>query len=115
MILPRAEAAEITEEKVKGYLLNPDHPDGVSKARFFVSMGFTAESWLVLAEAFRCLATATAVTKRIETDHGTKYIVDGKIETPSGRSPIVRTVWIIDRGREIARLVTAYPREQGDG
>jgi hypothetical protein len=114
MILPGAQPAEITEDKIKGYLLNPDHPDGATKARFFATMGFATETWLVLAEALRRLASATEVAKRIETGYGTKYIVDGLLETPSGRKPLVRTVWIVDRGREIARLVTAYPRDPGD-
>ena len=35
--------------------------------------------------------------------------LDGKIETPDGRCPIVRTIWIVDRGLESPRLVTAYP------
>jgi uncharacterized protein DUF6883 len=52
MFLPGAQAAEISEEKVNGYLLNADHPDGASKARFFATMGFTAGAWFVLAERF---------------------------------------------------------------
>jgi hypothetical protein len=114
MILPGAQVAEITEDKVKGYLLNADHPDGATKARFFATMGFTADAWIVFAEALRRLATAIEVAKCIETAYGTKYIVDGPLETPSGRMPVVRTVWIVDRGREIARLVTAYPSDAGE-
>jgi hypothetical protein len=114
MILPHADLAEVTEDKVRRYLLNPDHPDGASKARFFALMGFTADEWLLLAEALRRLALKTEVAKRIETGHGTKYIVDGRLESPSGRTPNVRTVWIVDPGREIARLVTAFPHDRGD-
>ena len=33
----------------------------------------------------------------------------GKIETPSGKSPGVRTIWIVDQGLQAPRLVTAYP------
>ena len=47
----------------------------------------------------------------MESAHGGKYILDGRIETPSGKRPIVRTVWIVDRGVEMPRLVTAYPQE----
>ena len=113
MILPDAQAAEITEDKVKGYLLNPDHPDGATKARFFATMGFTAEAWLVLAEAFGELASAAEVAKRIETGYGTKYIVDGLLETPSGRKPLVRTVWIVDRGRGLP-AIDGLSRDPGD-
>jgi len=52
------------------------------------------------------------VTQRMESTHGKKYIVDGRIETPTGKVPIVRTVWIIDRGETVPRLVTAYPHEE---
>lgn len=31
--------------------------------------------------------------------------------TPDGRLPQVRSVWIVDSGKEVARLVTAYPLE----
>ncbi|HEV7374892.1 MAG TPA: hypothetical protein VGN95_09260 [Pyrinomonadaceae bacterium] len=46
------------------------------------------------------------------TVHGKKYIIDDMIEMPSGKSPVVRTVWIIDRGEDAPRLVTAYPHEE---
>ena len=48
----------------------------------------------------------------VESPHGIKYIVIGRIETPSGQSPGVRTVWIVDKGNDKPRLVTAYPGEE---
>jgi hypothetical protein len=53
------------------------------------------------------------VVVSMETSHGIKYIVDGALITPSGKRPTVRTVWIVDRGSENPRLVTAYPGEEG--
>mgnify|MGYP006953970691 FL=1 len=44
--------------------------------------------------------------------HGQKYIVDGELATPCGQRPVVRTVWVVDAGRVIPRLVTAYPQER---
>jgi hypothetical protein len=35
--------------------------------------------------------------------------VDGEIETPAGRSVVIRTVWIVDHSQSAPRLVTAYP------
>jgi hypothetical protein len=96
------------------YLLNPAHPDGAAKARFFAALGFTPEAWDVLATALRELAVRSPIANRMESVHGTKYLVDGPIETRSGRSRSVRTVWIVDAGRDIPRLVTAYPREEGE-
>ena len=43
--------------------------------------------------------------------HGEKYILDGQMESPSERNPLVRTIWIMDAGQDRPRLVTAYPRE----
>ena len=42
MNLPNPDDVEISEEKITGYLLNPLHPDGASKARFFAALGFSA-------------------------------------------------------------------------
>jgi len=43
------------------------------------------------------------------SDHGTKYVVDGLITTPSGDQVKLRTVWIVDEGQNNPRFVTAYP------
>jgi hypothetical protein len=50
----------------------------------------------------------------MDSIHGEKYIVEGTIATPVGRVVRVRTVWIIDRGETVPRLVTAFPRPQDD-
>jgi Domain of unknown function (DUF6883) len=111
MKLPNGSLALIAKEKVTDYLLNPAHPDNGGKAQFFHSLGFRREAWEVLARAFRRLAAATEVAERLESAHGMKYVLEGVIETPSGRDPRVRTIWIVDRGGDCPRLVTAYPAE----
>ena len=55
------------------------------------------------------LAATTAVTKKVASPHGLKYILDGNRETLRGKSPSVRTIWIVDQGLQAPRLVTAYP------
>jgi len=70
------------------------------------------QSWKrSLAAAFRNMAETGAVTKSMASPHGQKYILDCKMETPSGRTPWVWTVWIIDTGLTAPRLVTAYPHD----
>jgi hypothetical protein len=113
MNLPNAENVEIAREKLTDYLLNPLHPDGASKA-FYLAMGFTVERWEVLANALRVIAVAYPVERVSNSPHGTKYVVDGVLKTPCGKTPAVRTVWIIDHGAETPRLVTAYPHVEGD-
>lgn len=44
-----------------------------------------------------------------ESNYGARYLVDGIIETPDGRNPRIRTVWIIDSANDEPRLVTAHP------
>ena len=97
------------EEKITRYLLEPGHPTGRNKARFFSQFGFRAEQWWVFAEALRSHGARHEVVDVVDSEYGTRYSIDGSIETPDGRSPGVRTVWQVDRGGGDPRLVTAYP------
>jgi hypothetical protein len=112
MKVPNAHLAIVDREKIVDYLLNPAHPDNGGKAKFFLGLGFTPEQWQLFAEAVRTLARSFPVTEYLESAHGIKYIVIGRIETASGRSPSIRTVWIVDKGNDKPRLVTAYPGEE---
>ena len=111
MKLPNAQLAVVAQEKICDYLLNPAHPDNGGKAAFFLALGFTREDWPRLAAALRQLAVATNIAKSMVSPHGQKYILDGRIESLSGRTPLVRTIWIVDAGQDVPRLVTAYPCE----
>lgn len=112
MDLPNKDRVVVEAEKVRNYLLSEAHPDGHGKAEFFAAKGFRQERWHELADALRQVARENSVTKRMTSPHGQKYIVDGILRTPSGGSTLIRTVWIVDAGGDIPRLVTAYPREQ---
>jgi hypothetical protein len=46
-----------------------------------------------------------------ETGFGPRYEVEGKLHAPDGRSPLIRSVWQLDRGEVAPRLITAYPLE----
>ena len=91
------------------YLLAFDHPEGAAKAEFFASFGFTAAEWELLAEALLAHARTHDVSSSTRSQYGTKYRVDGAISCPDGRTPTIRSVWIIDDGNESPRLVTAHP------
>lgn len=112
MKLPNGEHALVETEKVRDYLLNVAHPDGFGKAAFFTAMGFQSEAWEVLADALRQVALDSPVTNSMTSAHGQKYIVDGVIRSPMGQTAMARTIWIVDKGGDRPRLVTAYPREQ---
>ena len=51
------------------------------------------------------------MAERTKSPHGEKYVIIGRIASPAGKAPLVRTIWIIDSGANAARLVTAYPHE----
>jgi hypothetical protein len=75
---------EVSEQKVRLYLLNINHPIGGAKARFFLARGFTLASWQGLGAALR--------------EHPVNNPIEGE----------QRTVWMMEFGTP-ARLVTAYP------
>lgn len=112
MNVPNADLALVEREKITEYLLNPEHPDNGGKAEFFLALGFRRDGWEIMATALGRLAVTYAVAKSMESAHGKKYILDGAIETPVGKTPVVRTVWIVNTGETVPRLVTAYPHEE---
>jgi hypothetical protein len=110
--MPNAERALVEREKVVDYLLNPAHPDNGGKAAFFERLGFRRARWEELADALSKLACTAEPAETIESPHGRKYVIVGRIESPDGRVATVQTVWIVDSGYDVARLVTAYPQGQ---
>jgi hypothetical protein len=78
----------------------------------FESLGFSRTEWQVLADALKGLAIGGDVAAEVQSMYGRKYIVDGRIGVASGEPPLVRSIWIVDRGLDAPRLVTAYPRPQ---
>jgi hypothetical protein len=107
--LPNAQMATVAERKITGYLLNPAHPAGGSKAHFFLRFGFSAAAWREMAEALVRHAQQNEVAETEETRHGTRYVVDGLLQAPGGRVLNIRCAWYIDRGSETPRFVTAHP------
>ena len=88
------ELLHVEKLKVLDYLLNKDKSRG--KAAFFMKMGFKASHWEILAQALEAQATSGTVSSTVESPYGTRYTVDGPIETPNKRLPMpnIRTVWI---------------------
>lgn len=111
MQLPNLDKAIVAQAKVVEYLLAVDHPVGGGKAEFFLQFGFTATEWETLAGALLEQARTHAVTSSETTVFGTKYRIDGPLACPDGRLTRIRSVWIIDNGSDVPRLVTAHPIE----
>jgi len=115
MKLPNPDRLRVDSEKVVAYLLSPSHPHGRGKASFFVRFGFRVEDWELLAEALCTHGASRQVAKTVESAYGTRYAVEGPLESPDGRHPLVRTVWLVKKDQVAARLITAYPiKERND-
>jgi hypothetical protein len=114
MKLPHREKAIVPEAKITLYLLNPQHPKGRGKAKFFMQFGFSVAQWKQLADALFDHAQRHEVVKTEQTPFGTRYVVEGEFATPINRQPQVRVVWFISTDSEHPHLVTAYPLEGSD-
>ena len=98
----------VSGAKITDYLLDPNHPFGGSKARFFLHCGFSPADWRTMAEALAEHPVLNPVESTTATRYGAKYVVRCSLATPDGRNPCVVTVWMKD-GDAPPRLVTAYP------
>lgn len=109
MRLPNAANAIVDDKKILDYLLEMAHPVGGSKAIFFRSIGFNELNMELLREQLLKVVMTCDVQEVKKSSYGAKYVVDGLIDSPTGRPARIRTVWIIEDGKDIARLVTAHP------
>lgn len=109
MKLPNRFRAYALPEKITDYLLSETHAVGKSKARYFRSFGFNFDTASQLRQGLLAIAKSGDVVKAEKSLHGTKFIVDGELETPKGVMIRVRTIWIIEKEADSPRFITAYP------
>ena len=105
---PFPAAFEVPREKVVDYLLNLAHPRGGAKAKFFTAFGFSADD---PAEFATALLSHVWLTDGRPGDPGepVTLVFEGAIPSPDGRQPLARSVWRVEPGSDIARLVTVVP------
>lgn len=106
MNIPSIENALIPAAKIRGYLLNEDHPEGGPKARFFKKHGFSAASLKRLLR--KQLSENEPVSSR-KTEFGQKFILESPVESPSGKTFRLRAVWIVREANNYPEFVTAHP------
>lgn len=111
MKLPNAELAVIDPRKLRDYALSPVHPVGRFKAAFFSKLGFTQEHWDRLDLELRRLVIQETAELGEKTEFGQKYLVRGTVLGPKGIGAKIRSVWIIQDGKQVPRLVTIVPEE----
>jgi hypothetical protein len=106
---PNFETARVDRSKIVDYLLGSSSFAAVAKARFFQSLGFSAEGWEEMANALRAQAKRATIAVTV-TRWGIKYVATGEIDAPNGRQYKIVSVWISDSAE--ARLITAYPAKE---
>jgi hypothetical protein len=99
----------IDAAKTRDYLLDPEHPRGGSKARFFQSLGYSRLAWRRLESDLRNAHDSGTMRSEVRTEHGDKYRLVSRITGSNGRSAIILTVWIVRDGESFARFVSAHP------
>ncbi len=106
MFVPNAEIAVVDVRKLRDYCLNPNHEVGKHKVRVFAAaLNLTYNDAEVLQTALlKAVKTIEAEIGKLD-EHGQRYTVDFEFERQGNRA-VVRSVWIIDVGSEIPRLVT---------
>lgn len=109
MKLPYRKNASIPREKLTKYLLSETHPVGSSKARFFRSLGFDETNIDKLIEWLLKISQKNNVKEARNLLYGINYVINGKMETPSGKIVMITTVWFVKTGQNRPRFVTAYP------
>ena len=112
MKLPGADRALIDPSKVRDYLLSASHPVGRFKAVFFIALGYSPTAWESLAEDLRRHATENEAHTAETNPYGQKYEVHGKLNGTAIRAAVLVSVWIVLRGEDFPRFVTAFPGEK---
>ena len=109
MELPNKSNAYVSIRKITDYLLSETHAVGKSKAKFFRAFGFDDANIGQFQQGLIRIAQTESVTEITETAYGNKFVIDGELRTPNGDMIHLRTVWIIEIGDSVPRLVTAHP------
>jgi hypothetical protein len=109
MKLPNAENAVIDRAKIVDYLLSETHFDGRHKAVFFRGFGFHPQRWQEMAVALRRHALQHEIARDEPSPFGRRFVVEGIMQMPDGRTPLVRSIWFIRSEETTPRFVSAYP------
>ena len=99
----------IPDAKLSLYLLNINHKRGASKAKFFLSRGFSLVEPGELASALFDHASSNWPGSVTPQAFGELFELVGALQCPDGSTPRVLAVWKVEAGTSTASLVTAYP------
>jgi hypothetical protein len=102
-----ATTEESVADKLQRYLLNPDHPEGASKAKFFdKALGFTRANSGDLAK--QLVFNPDEAIQTSVTQFGQKFEQVTNVVGANGRTVPIKTAWIKNNDG-VVRLITAVP------
>lgn len=108
MKLPNPDRAIISPDKLEGYSLNSNHPEGRHKATVFQSaLGIGLEQAEELRAALRQALKSEDALPTKRNPYGQKYQIDLEM-TREGKNAIIRSIWIVRQTEDFPRLVTCY-------
>ena len=113
--LPNIDQADIDVRKFSEYSLNPDNAGNKGKWQGFRAIGYnmdtsegrSAAAQDVTTQLRSTLADVPATFDRT-TEYGPRWIARVRIVGPNGRSATLVTVWQIDNGGAVPRLITNW-------
>ena len=80
--------------KIQAYLLNPNHLDGASKDKFLRSFGYDPRRPEELANSLATQGMMALPGLTVIPRKGLpRLVLEGPLDAPDGRTPMVRTVW----------------------
>ncbi len=98
--------------KIKYLLQLPRiNPYTDSKAKFFDSFGFSMENPSRFVDSIKSHPVTARLDEEPLSMWGRRFVFVCNIETPSGQSTCIKSVWQVDVGQVRPRLITAYPQK----
>ena len=108
MILANPDQAVIPFEKLEGYSLNPNHPEGRHKAIVFQSaLHIGLNNADNLRSALRQALIMYDAIPTVQNPYGQKYQLDFEM-SQDDKQAMIRSIWMIRVGENFPRLVTCY-------
>lgn len=109
MKIPNGDRAIIEQSKITGYALNANHKRGGSKAKKLIRYGYSLSSWQQLELDIRRYHLTADIRIEKTTRYGVRYEIREALLAPVNRWLYVKTVWQIDIGTDVPRLITLVP------
>jgi len=102
----------IAPDKLIDYILNPNHYEGSSKAKFLSELGYDQSNWQVLEKDLREQFLSLDTIPGKSSSYGDKFEIIGDIIGPNGKRRKIKSIWMIRKGEKVARFVTLIPEKK---